>query len=828
MSVGTVRRTRGGVGERARRIDGVPKVKGSFLFGSDLWTEDMLWGLTVRSPHPHARIRSVDVSAALATPGVAAVLLADDVPGRKTYGLEFADQPVLAWERVRYAGEPVAILAAVDLEVARRAASKIVVDYEVLPAVTDMEQALRADAPRIHEFGNVLRHIRIVHGDPDAPAEVWVEGYYETGMQDQAFLGPESGLAVPSADGGVDLYVATQWLHVDRQQIAPCLNLPPEKVRLSLAGVGGAFGAREDVSMHIHAAMLALRTRKPVKMVYSREESFFGHVHRHPSRIWMRHGAARDGRLVNVYARVLLDGGAFASSSSAVLGNAATFAAGPYEVPNALVEATCVYTNNPPCGAMRGFGAPQVCFAYEAQMDRLARALGMDPVALRLKNALGPGSVTITGQVIGGSAPVRQVIERCLAMPLPPEPEGPVRRSPLSLPGGTGNVSRGEGLRRGVGFAVGYKNIAYSGGFDDSSEARVRLFLGPGGPMVEIHSAAAEVGEGIHTVLAQVARTELGVEHVVLHPPDTSVGSAGSTSASRQSVMSGGAVQRACQAVREALFERVRRRAAVRGEALGGELTLEGGWVLVGGRPLGPIDAFLDEPIERTRTYHHRTTTALDERGQGDVHVMLAFAAQRAVVDVDSELGLARVVHVASAHDVGKVLNPQGLEGQVEGGTAMGLGLALMEEVQLQGGRIRNASFTDYLIPTILDTPEIATAVVEEPEPDAPYGAKGVGELPTVVSTAAIVAALRDATGRPLNRVPVRPDDLLGLSPPVHSTGPPPAPVVPGPEPIPHYVGLGAGQQELMTPRAQQEGTGTGDAPGGDGSGRNARGGGAG
>ncbi|MDR7543157.1 MAG: xanthine dehydrogenase subunit D [Armatimonadota bacterium] len=813
MSVGAVARTRGGVGESARRVDGVPKVRGSFLFGSDLWAEDMLWGLTVRSPHPHARIRSIDVSGAVATPGVHAVLLADDVPGRKTYGLEFEDQPVLAWECVRFVGEPVAILAAVDLEVARGAASRIVVDYEVLPAVTDMEQALRADAPRVHEFGNVLRHLRIVHGDPDAPAEVWVEGYYETGMQDQAFLGPESGLAVPSGDGGVDLYVATQWLHVDRQQIAPCLNLPLEKVRLHLAGVGGAFGAREDVSMHIHAAMLALRTGKPVKMVYSREESFFGHVHRHPSRIWMRHGASRDGRLLNVYARVLLDGGAFASSSSAVLGNAATFAAGPYEVPNALVEATCVYTNNPPCGAMRGFGAPQVCFAYEAQMDRLAKALGMDPVALRLKNALGPGSVTITGQVIGGSAPVRRVIERCLAMPLPAGEAEPSRRSPLFLPGGTGNVSRGESLRRGVGFAVGYKNIAYSGGFDDSSEARVKLFLGPEGPVVEVHSAAAEVGEGIHTVLAQVARTELGVERVMIHPPDTSVGSAGSTSASRQSVMSGGAVQRACQAVREVLFDRVRRHAAAGGRVLPGELTLEGGQVLAGGKLVGPIDAFLEEPIEQTRTYHHRATQALDGRGQGDVHVMLAFAAQRAVVDVDTELGLARVVHVASVHDVGKVLNPQGLEGQVEGGTAMGLGLALMEQVQLQDGRIRNASFTDYLIPTILDVPAIETAVVEEPEPGAPYGAKGVGELPTVVSTAAIVAALRDATGRALNRVPVRPDDLLGLSPPAHSAGPPPAPDVPGPEPVPHYFGLGAGQQELMTPGEQQEGTRTSGAP---------------
>ncbi|MDR7418562.1 MAG: xanthine dehydrogenase subunit D [Armatimonadota bacterium] len=796
MSLGTMRRTRGGVGESARRLDGVPKVKGTFAFGSDLWAEGMLWGYTLRSPHPHARIRAVDISKAVASPGVHAVLLADDVPGKKTYGLEFADQPVLAWDRVRFAGEPVAVLAAVDLEVARRAAERIVVDYEVLPAVTDMEQALRPDAPRIHDFGNVLRHLRIEHGDPNAPAEVWVEGYYETAMQDQAFLGPESGLAVPADDGGVDLYVATQWLHVDRQQMAPCLGLPVEKIRLTLAGVGGAFGAREDVSMHIHACMLALRTGKPVKMVYGREESFYGHVHRHPSRIWMRHGATRDGRLANMYARVLLDGGAFASSSSAVIGNAATFAAGPYDVPNALVEATCVYTNNPPCGAMRGFGVPQVCFAYEAQMDKLARALGLDPIAIRLKNALTVGSTTITGQVVRSSAPVRELIERCAAMPMPPEPS--CRRDALSLPGGAGNVSRGEALRRGVGFAVGHKNIAYSGGFDDSSEARVRLFRGAHGAAVEVHSAAAEVGEGIHTVLAQIARTELGVEHVVLHPSDTQVGSAGSTSASRQTMMSGGAVQLACQAVRDALFERVRERAGRAGTVVSGALSLEDGQVLADGKHVGAIDDYLDEPIEQTRTYHHRPTQPLDARGQGDVHVTLAFAAQRAVVEVDAELGLVKVVHVASVHDVGRAMNPQGLEGQVEGGTAMGLGLALMEEIQVKDGHIRNASFTDYLIPTILDMPAVSTAVIEDPEPGVPYGAKGMGELPTIVSTPAIVAALRHATGRELNRVPIRPDDLLGLSPPVRSAGPPPVPEVPGPEPVPHYFGLGAGQQELM------------------------------
>jgi len=766
VSAPTIERVRGGVGEQVRRIDGVPKVKGAFAYGSDLWAEDMLWGHTLRSPHPHARIRSVDISGAVASLGVHAVLLADDVPGRKTYGLDFHDQPVLAWDRVRYQGEPVAIVAAEQPELARRAAARIAVDYEALPALTDMEKALRPEAPRLHDYGNVLRHVRIVHGDPDAEAEVWVEGYYETGMQDQAALGPEAGLAVPAEDGGVDLYVSTQWLHVDRRQVAGCLGLPQERVRLHLAGVGGAFGAREDVSIQIHACMLALHTGRPVKMSYGREESFFGHVHRHPFRMWLRTGATRAGRLVNVRARLLADGGAYASSSSAVIGNASTFSAGPYEVPNALVEGTCVFTNNPPCGAMRGFGAVQAAFAHEAQMDRLAAALGMDAVELRLANALHTGSVLPTGQVIRGTAPVRELIELCRSAPMP-EHQPVAERDPMLFPGGAGNVGRGEGLRRGVGYAVAYKNLGYSEGFDDSAEARVTLSRGANGPVAEVHTAAAEVGQGLHTLLVQVVRTELGVDRVVLHGTNTFVGSAGSTSASRQTMMAGGAVQAACRAVREELD----RRAA----AWGSE----------------SVDELLDEPIEVTRVYRHRATEPMDERGQGDVHVSFTFAAERAVVEVDEELGLVRVVQIAAAQDCGVALNPQAVEGQIEGGTAQGVGLALMEEIQVVDGKVRNASFTDYLIPTILDMPTVVSELYEEPEEGLPYGAKGVGEPSAMVSTAAVVAALRDATGRELNRVPVRPDDLVGLSGPVASPGPPPSPDVPGPEPIPHTAGLG-------------------------------------
>ena len=724
----------GRVGESVKRLDGVPKTTGEFAYSSDLYAAGMLWGHTLRSPHAHARIVSVDLSEALRSPGVHAVLTHEDVPGQKRYGLEFADQPVLAFERVRYFGEPVALVAAEHPEEARRAAERIRVEFEPLEPVVDPERA--TEQPPIHERQwthghgyrddprpNVVRHVVISHGDPDAAAEVSVSGVYELGIQDQAFLGPESGLAVPDGEGGVDIFVATQWLHVDRDQVAPCLGLEPERVRIHLAGVGGAFGGREDLSMQIHSAMLALHTKRPVKMVYNREESFVGHVHRHPARIWAEHRATRDGRLVSVRMRILLDGGAYASSSTAVASNAASFACGPYAVPNALIESTCVYSNNPPCGAMRGFGAVQTCFAAEAQMDKLARALELDPVELRLRNALAPGDVLPTGQRIDGSMPVAEVIRRAAELPVP-EPE-PLPRDAIRLPGGAGNTTRGEGVRRGVGFAVGFKNIAYSEGFDDSCAARVRLRADGS---AEVHCAAAEVGQGVTSVILQVARTELGTDDVVLAPVETaSVGSSGSASASRMTWMAAGAVQAACRA---AVEER---------ERTGGDVDVE-------------------------RIYRHPRTIPLDpDHGQptGErSHVAFACAAKRVVAEVDVELGLTRVVWIGTAQDVGAAVNPLAVEGQIEGGTAQGLGLALMEEIQTRDGLITNASFTDYLIPTTLDMPPVESALVEVPEPSAPYGVKGVGEPPTVVSTAAIAAALRDATGRELARVPVRPDDI--------------------------------------------------------------------
>ena len=363
---GTRSRTADGVGASAARPDGGLKVRGEFAFSSDLWMDGMLWGATLRSPHAHARITGIRTAAALAVPGVFAVLTHEDVLGVNAYGLEHRDQPVLAHDRVRYQGEAVALVAADHPETARRAAALVEVDYQELPPVTDPRAAVRGEGEALHPGGNTVRHVRVRRGDPSAPAAVVVTGDYEVGMQDQAFLGPESGLAVPAADGGVDLYVATQWLHVDQRQMCLALGMPPEKVRLTLAGVGGAFGGREDLSVHIHACLLALRTGRPVKMVYGREESFYGHVHRHPAWLHYEFGAESDGTLVYARSDILLDGGAYASSTPAVVGNAGTLGLGPYRFPNVSVDAVGVYTNNPPCGAMRGFGCVQAAFATTA------------------------------------------------------------------------------------------------------------------------------------------------------------------------------------------------------------------------------------------------------------------------------------------------------------------------------------------------------------------------------------------------------------------------------------------------------------------------------
>jgi CO/xanthine dehydrogenase Mo-binding subunit len=517
--------------------------------------------------------------------------------------------------------------------------------------------------------------------------------------------------------------------------------------------------------MHVHACLLALHTGKPVKMVYNREESFFGHVHRHPAVMRFEHGARRDGTLVYVKAQIYLDGGAYASSTPAVVGNAGTMGIGPYVVPHVQIDAFGAYTNNPPCGAMRGFGSVQAAFAHEAQMDRLAGAVGLDPVELRCRNAMTQGSQAPTGQVIDSPAPVEEMLRRVAALPMPPAAawaNGDAGAVDLrSLPGGVANTTHGEGVVRGVGYAVAYKNVGFSEGFDDYSTARVRLEVLAGEPVATVHTAAAEVGQGLVTVEQQIARTELGVHQVTVHPKDTAVGSAGSSSASRQTYMTGGAVKAACEKVREGALAAVQRRL---GRSLP-DLRLAGGKVISDTEGVvGELAGLLgDEVIEETVEWRHRPTYPVDpETGQGFAHVQYAFSAHRAVVDVDTELGLLKVVALDCVQDVGKAINPQAVVGQIQGGSAQGMGLAVMEEIQIAGAKIRNPSFTDYLIPTILDVPPMLIEVLEYPDPHAPYGLRGVGEPPTISSGPAIVAAVRAATGLPLNQIPVRPEHITG------------------------------------------------------------------
>ncbi len=749
----------GRIGDSPLRPDGTLKVKGEFAYSSDLWMEDMIWGVTLRNPHVHARIVSIDISEALATAGVYAVLTADDVPGDNV-GLEHADQPALASGVVRYQGEPVALVAADHPEIARQATKKIKVVYEELPAVTDGRAAMEPDAPRVHAEGNLLRHLKIRKGDPAPTAPVVVSMDFEVGMQDQAFLGPESGLAVPDEEGGVDLYVATQWLHADQRQICAALGIPPEQVRLTLAGVGGAFGGREDLSMHVHACMLALHTGKPIKMVYNREESFFGHVHRHPASLRYEFGANTDGRLVYGRADLLFDGGAYASSTGAVVGNGGTLGMGPYNIPNVHVDAYGVYTNNPPCGAMRGFGCVQAAFAHEALMDELADRLGMDRVALRALNGMQEGDHNITGQLIDSAAPVAELVKLVQDMPLPAERTSQDEVDLRGVPGGVSNTTHGEGVVRGVGYAVTYKNVGFSEGFDDFSTARVRLEITGGEPTVTVHTAAAEVGQGLITVEQQICRTELGVQRAVVHPRDTQVGSGGSTSASRQTYVTGGAVQAACQAVRG----KVRERAAGLLGHLATELQLDGAKIVVStGEVVASLqDVLGTDAVDETVKWSHRPTYPVHpETGQGNAHVQYAFSAHRAVVDVDVDLGLVKVIALDTAQDVGKAINPDAVIGQIQGGSAQGMGLALMEEIIVTDGKVRNPSFTDYLIPTILDMPPMRIEVLEYADPHAPYGVRGVGEPPTISSGPAVAAAIRQATGKALRRVPIRPEHIV-------------------------------------------------------------------
>lgn len=714
MTAPTVVRTtvRGGVGESVARPDGVPKVKGTFEYLGDMEVDGQLWMATRRAYLARARILSIDTAPALAMTGVHLVLTIDDVPGHRYQGQIVADQPVLAENEIRHWGEAIAVVVADDEETARLGAEAIEVDLEPLDPLFDLDQALAR--------GEVFRSVTVRSGDPGACGEVIVEGEYHIASQDQAALGTEAGIAVPDGTGGVDLWGPTQWTHVDHRQLVACLGVADEQVRVHIGGLGGAFGSREDLSVQTHLAMAALRTGRPIKTVYDRVHSFAGHVKRHAALMRYSHAADLEGYLKRVEAELLLDGGAYHMTTDAVIANAAYFAVGPYRCESVHIHAHSLRTNHLPSGAMRGFGANQVMFAAEAQMDRLAAELGMDPMELRRRNVLRQGDrMPTTLQEINDALPGEQVIDSLLAMPLPDTDDS---HDPRRLPGGTGLTTPRSWTVRGVGYAMGFKNLQFSEAFDDYTEAEVELTKSG----AVVRTAAIEVGQGMITILEQIARTALGIEQVIVEFVDTSrIGSAGSTSASRQTQMSGGAVLQACEQVRERLAA---------GESL----------------PL----------TERVR-FRHRPTETPDEDGHGDLHVDFAIGAQRAVVDVDPDLGLVRVVQIDTVQDVGKALNPVQVIGQIEGGIAQGLGHAVMEELVYDEGILLNPNFTDYLLPTALDMPRVEAVLIEEPSTWGPFGAKGFAEVPTIAATPAVIAAIRNATGKKLNRAPVRPDDIV-------------------------------------------------------------------
>lgn len=738
-----------GLGVSLQPADVTAKASGTFPYAADLWAEGLLWAAVLRSPHPHARIVSIDTSPAAGMPGVHAVVTHADVPGDASHGRRVADRPVFAKDLVRHHGEPIAAVAADHPDTARLAAAAIAVEYEVLEPVTDPEQAFAAEP--LHPDGNLVRHIPLSFGDPEVIGEVIVEGLYRIGRQDPAPIGAEAGLAVPRPDGGVEIYTASTDPHADRDLAAACFGLEPERVKVVVTGVPGAMGEREDPGMQLPLGLLALRTGHPVKLAATREESFLGHAHRHPTLLRYRHHADAQGKLVKVEAQILLDAGAYADSSADTLAAAVSFACGPYVVPHAFIEGWAVRTNNPPSGHVRGEGAMQVCAAYEGQMDKLAAKLGLDPAELRMRNAMATGDLLPTGQTVTCPAPVAEVLQAVRDAPLPALPAED-REEDWLLPGGPEGAGDPAAVRRGVGYALGMVHMLGAEGTDEVSTATVKVT----GPVATVICAAVETGQGFTTLARQIVQDVLGIEEVHVAPVDTDQPPAGPASRGRHTWVSGGAVERAAKMVRTQLLQPLAHKFGMSTELL----TIADGKITSYD---GVLSTTVEEALEgkelwATAQCRPHPTEPLDETGQGDAFVGLAFCAVRAVVDVDIEIGAVRVVEMAVAQDVGRVLNPRQLRTRIESGIAQGIGAALTENLRTSRGVIRHPDLTGYALPTAVDVPDIRIVkLVEERDVVAPFGAKAASAVPVVTSPAAVAAAVRAATGRPVNRLPIRP-----------------------------------------------------------------------
>ncbi|MGD2176428.1 MAG: xanthine dehydrogenase family protein molybdopterin-binding subunit [Anaerolineae bacterium] len=744
------------VGESVTRVDARAKVTGEARYPGDFLMEDMLHAKILFAGRPHARVLSIDSAEAEQLPGVVAVLTAVDVPVNE-YGLQTPDQPVLCGpgsdkpgaDVVRFVGDQVAMVVAETERSAARARDLIHVEYEDLPVLTDPFEALEPDAPQLHPHrqpselhpelsteGNIISHHQIRKGDMEAgweAAHVVVEGEYRTPAQEHAYLQPEAGLSYIDDAGRVTVVAAGQWTWEDQQQIAHALGIPPKRVRVIYPAIGGAFGGREDLSVQIVLALAAQRLQRPVKITWSREESIRGHCKRHP--IWFRckWGATREGKLVAAEVRVVADGGAYCYTTNKVLGNTTITCTGPYEFPNARVDVDGVYTNNPPSGAFRGFGAPQGIFAAEMQMNKLAQALKMDPVELRMRNLLQDGTPTTTGTPLPGGVSLTEVTRRCAqAAGWQRTDEGwqkPVGKA-TSASRRTSGVLGPRAVQSGMGLAVGFKNIGFSFGYQENCWAKIELR-----GEAEIESAvvfigSGDAGQGAHTVIRQMAAEALRVplESVRLEASDTgtSPGSAGSASASRTTFMAGKAVQQAAAMA----LERWRHE---------------------------------ERPAIAEHTYLAPETTPFDpETGEGLPNFAYGYVAQAVEVAVDTETGVLDIRRVVCADDVGKAVNPQQVEGQIEGGVVQAVGWSTCENFITDGGRVLTPYLSTYLIPTIADVPErVESIIVEKPDPRGPWGVRGMGEMPFIPLAPALVAAIHDATGVWIDELPLTAERVL-------------------------------------------------------------------
>jgi CO/xanthine dehydrogenase Mo-binding subunit len=724
------------IGQSIRRIDAVGKVTGEAPYPGDINMEGQLWMKIRFSDRVHARVTAVDTRRAEAYPGVITVLTAQDVPVNE-YGLIMPDQPVLCGpgsstagaDIVRCVSDQIALVIADSEESAADAVKLIDITYEDLPVISDVFKARAEGAPQLHAHaaGNVLIHYRIRHGDMKAgweQADVVVEGDYHTGHQEHAYLQPEAGLGYIDEEGRVTVVVAGQWVHEDREQIAHALALPEERVRVIYPAIGGAFGGREDMSVQIVLALAAMKLQRPVKIIWSREESIIGHHKRHPMTIHAKWGATRDGKLVAAQAEVLADAGAYAYTSTKVLGNAHFMVSGPYEIPNVAVDSYAVYTNNVPGGAFRGFGGPQAAFAAESQMNKLAEALGMDPVELRARNVLKNGVPTVVGTPLPPGVTLDKVLAEGAAQSgYWQQANGQWQRTaPVQQPA---NPAK----RRGVGVAMGFKNVGFSFGAPEENWATIELHGTSEIERVVVRQAGADVGQGAHTVFVQMAAEAVGVpvSKVQLIGQDTAeTGTSGSSSASRMTFMSGNAIKGAAEMA---------------------------------------LKKWQDEERPAIATYQYRApkTTPYDpETGHAEPNFAYGYMAQFVEVEVDVETGHVEVVRVVSAHDVGRAINPQLVEGQVEGAVVQALGYAIMENLITQDGRILNPFLSTYLIPTVWDIPQETRAVIlEYADPRGPWGARGMAEMPFIPLAPAIASAVHDATGVWFERIPLTPDYVV-------------------------------------------------------------------